>query len=89
MTLLMKCIQTSNVFALIDIYDPQKSTLKCELWCQILGWVQILGYLPYIIGGDFNIIKHLGEREGGSRKLKTNSNDFNNFIDQLHFLESF
>jgi len=41
----------------------------------------------WIIGGDFNIIRNLAEKKGGSRRLDRETNDFNSLIDNLHLID--
>jgi len=41
----------------------------------------------WIIGGDFNIIRTLMEKKGGSRRLDQDSCDFNSLIEELHLID--
>jgi mannosylglycoprotein endo-beta-mannosidase len=41
----------------------------------------------WLIGGDFNIIRNLEEKKGGSRRLERDSEIFNSLIDDLHLVD--
>ena len=41
----------------------------------------------WIVGGDFNIIRSLEEKKGGSRRLDRDSDAFNNLIDDLSLVD--
>jgi ribonuclease HI/exonuclease III len=41
----------------------------------------------WIIGGDFNIIRTLKEKKGGTRRLERDTNGFNNLIEELSLVD--
>jgi len=41
----------------------------------------------WIVGGDFNLIRSLEEKRGGSRQLDKESGDFNSLIDNLSLID--
>lgn len=58
------------------------------------AFLKSLSYLPsltqynrWIVGGDFNIIRNLEEKTGGSRRLDRDSGDFNSLIDDLRLID--
>ena len=44
---------------------------------------EIVDEKPWILGGDFNLIKNLEEKKGGIRNLNPASDQFNELIDDL------
>jgi hypothetical protein len=44
-------------------------------------------YNRWIVGGDYNLIRSLEEKKGGSRRLDQDSNDFNSLIDNLNLID--
>jgi exonuclease III len=44
-------------------------------------------YHRWIVGGDFNIIRSLEEKKGGSRRLDRDSAEFNSSIDDLRLID--
>ena len=42
---------------------------------------------PWIIGGDFNMIRSLEEKKGGVRTISAATNLFNEFIEELNLVD--
>ena len=42
---------------------------------------------PWILGGEFNLVRNLDENKGGIRHLNSNSEYFNEFIDNLELVD--
>ena len=71
----------------MNVYGPfqlaQKNAFLEEIRC--MGkWV---GQNPWLMGGDFNLIRSLEEKKGGIRNLSAISNDFNLLIEELHLVD--
>jgi len=44
--------------------------------------------IPWILGGDFNMIKSLSKKIGGTRVLCNDSSEFLNFIDNMKLVDT-
>ncbi len=44
-------------------------------------------HLPWILGGDFNLIRNLEEKKGGVRRISPSSDQFNILIDDLGLVD--
>ncbi|KAF5468557.1 hypothetical protein F2P56_012700 [Juglans regia] len=56
-----------------------------SLWSDLVSFGSLA--LPWLLLGDFNIIRHDGERRGGNPRLPCAMEDFSNFIDAGGLLE--
>jgi hypothetical protein len=71
----------TNVYGLASPRDKQA-------FLRSLRYVASLAqYKNWTVGGDFNIIRSLEEKRGGSRRLDRDSGDFNTLIDDLHLID--
>jgi hypothetical protein len=64
--------------------NPRDKQAFLRSFCYISNLTQ---HNRWIVGGDFNIIRSLKEKKGGSRRLDRDSCDFNRLIDELHLID--
>ncbi|GJX50703.1 RNA-directed DNA polymerase, eukaryota [Tanacetum coccineum] len=69
---------SSSKVELLNIYAPQASALKEQLWSSIEAIVNA-NEIIWILFGDFNVVRHIGERVG-SLFDAGEANTFNDFI---------
>ncbi|GKD26088.1 transposon TX1 uncharacterized, partial [Tanacetum coccineum] len=69
---------SSSKVGLLNIYAPQASALKEQLWSSIEAIVNAKEII-WILFGDFNVVRHIGERVG-SLFDAGEANTFNDFI---------
>jgi exonuclease III len=72
---------------LINVYGPASPRDKQDFLRSLSQASSHTHYKNWIVGGDFNIIRSLEEKRGGSRRLDRESDDFNNLIDNLHLID--
>ena len=63
---------------LSSIYGPNSSLLWKDFWIELLD-IYGLSFPLWCVGGDFNIIRRISEKLGGS-SLTSNMRDFDGFI---------
>jgi exonuclease III len=72
---------------LTNVYGPATPRDK-QAFLKSLSYLSSLTqHNRWIVGGDFNIIRSLEEKKGGSRRLDQESSDFNGLIDDLHLID--
>jgi exonuclease III len=72
---------------LTSVYGPATPRDK-QAFLRSLSYLSSLTqYHRWIVGGDFNIIRSLEEKKGGSRRLDRDSGDFNSLIDDLRLID--
>jgi exonuclease III len=72
---------------LTSVYGPASPRDK-QAFLRSLSYLSSLTqYNRWIVGGDFNIIRSLKEKKGGSRRLDRDSCDFNSLIDDLRLID--
>jgi exonuclease III len=72
---------------LTSLYGPPSPRDK-QVFIRILEHLSsLLQHDKWILGGDFNIIRSLEEKKGGSRRLDQDSCSFNNLIEDLPLVD--
>jgi exonuclease III len=72
---------------LTTVYGPATPRDK-QTFLESLNYLSSLNqHHNWIVGGDFNIIRSLEEKKGGSRRLDRDSDAFNNLIDDLSLVD--
>ena len=66
---------------LTNVYGPANIGEKVTFLWSLEFLATLNQHNKWIIGGDFNIIRSLEEKRGGSRRLDQETNNFNSFID--------
>ena len=72
-------------WALLAVYGPAYEELKDNFLAEMAAWCNMVS-MPYIIGGDFNIIRNCGEKNKMSL-LPHSSSIFNSVIQVLGLRE--
>lgn len=84
-TLLCKCFDTGEVWAFTGLYGPTKQSEKALFW-EELDTTGRLWDCPWLIAGDFNVVRQKSERSSG-RISKSERVHFQSFIDEFGLLE--
>jgi exonuclease III len=82
-----RCIGSNKPGCLTNVYGPASSRDKQDFLRSLHYTSTLTQYNNWTIGGDFNIIRGLEEKKGGSRRLERDSEVFNNLIDDLHLID--
>jgi exonuclease III len=72
---------------LTNIYGPASPRDKQAFLRSLRHLSGLTEHDRWILGGDFNIIRSLDEKKGGSRRLDQDSHDFNSLIDDLRLID--
>lgn len=76
-----------TIFILINIYGPYDQKEKAEVWVNISSFIAKYVDCLVVVGGGFNAIRSLSEKEGGTRGLNTAQRLFNNFISSNNLMD--
>jgi hypothetical protein len=80
-------IVSSTTGFLTNVYGPNTSTDKSLFLDSFLSLQTLTSNHHWIIGGDFNLITSLSEKQGGIRRLDQDSLSFNNVIQTLKLVD--
>ena len=67
------------------LYGPTNDLLRRELWAELQS-VYLVWRLPWVVFGDFNVVRFPSERLGCSR-LTSSMVDFSDFIEWSHLVD--
>ena len=70
-----------------NVYDPFQTCKKATFLTSLSTLKEWVNEGPWIIGGDFNIIRSLEEKKGGVRTTSAATNLFNKFIKETKLVD--
>jgi len=71
-----------------NVYGPQKQADKIKLLTSLEGLSARHPNMPWIVAGDFNMIKYLLGKKGGTRQLGKESEAFQDFIMNMGLVDT-
>jgi exonuclease III len=86
LTATYRCIGSNKPGCLTNVYGPPTPRDKPDFLAACTTHT-LKQHNNWVIGGDFNLIRSLEEKKGGSRRLERDSEVFNNLIDDLHLVD--
>jgi exonuclease III len=72
---------------LTNVYSPANPRDKKAFLRNLEYLSNLTRHNIWIFGGDYNLIRSLEEKKGGSKRLDQDSNDFNGLIDNLNLID--
>ena len=78
-----KCGMVEDNFVISAVYAKCSRGERMELWNDLEGIASTLD--AWLVGGDFNIVREVGERFGGNSIDYRAANDFNDCIARCGF----
>ena len=88
LSVVIQSIGISEIFMVTNVYGPQRIEEKIKLLEALSDLRNRHVGIPWIMGGDFNMIKSLSQRKGGTRALNKDSLTFQSFIDNMNLVDS-
>jgi len=88
LSVVIQPVGVSETFLVTNVYDPQKLEDKIKLLEALSVLRSRQTRMPWIMGGDFNVIKSVSEKNGGTRVLNKGSLAFQTFTDNMNLVES-
>lgn len=77
-----------ETYLITNVYGPQIPDDKLRLLDSLVERRDRHAGVPWIMGGDFNMIKSLLEKKGGTRTLSKDSIAFQTFIDNMKIVDT-
>jgi len=82
-----RLIGSDKIGHITNVYGPANPRDKQTFLSSLRYLSNLTTDDSWIIGGDFNIIRSLEEKKGGSRRLDLDSSAFNNLIDDFKLID--
>jgi len=76
-----------DTYLVTNVYDPQRMDNKIKLLNSLEKIRDKHVGIPWTLGGDFNMIKSLLEKKGGTRALGKDSLAFQTFINKMKLVD--
>ena len=88
LSVVIQPVGVAETFLVTNFYGPQRIDDKLRLLESLIDLRKKQTSIPWIMGGDFNMIKSLSEKKGGTRVLKKDSSAFQAFMENLKLDDS-
>lgn len=85
MNLMLECKLDGQTWQITIVYGPVDRNQKKNLWLE-LDQIRGTSSIPWVLCGDFNVIRHRTDKSGTNFNIQTSSL-FNNFINKHQLLE--
>lgn len=86
LSMVIQPLGDKECYLITNVYGTQILEEKLKLLTSLEELRERHSIIPWIMGGDFNMIKSLSKKKGGSRMLGRNSLAFQNFIDNMRLV---
>ena len=77
-----------KTYLVTNVYGPQRMDDKLRFLDSLMELRDRHVDVPWILCGDFNMIKSLSEKKGGTRTLSKDSLEFQTFIDNMKLVDT-
>ena len=74
-------------YMITNVYGPQHLKDKLRLLTSLEELRERHPVMPWILGGDFNMIRSLTKKKGGTRTLGRDSIAFQNFLNNMRLVD--
>eukprot|EP00253_Pinus_taeda_P029777 PITA_29777 len=88
LSVVIQPVGVSETFLVTNVYSPQRIEDKLKFLEALIDLRIRQAVIPWILGGDFNMIKSLSEKKEGTRVLNKDSLAFQSFIDNTKLVDS-
>lgn len=87
LTTILQIIGTKEQISITNVYGPHTVHDRIAWLKHLTSFLQPLNHKYQLLAGDFNIILNLGEKRGGLRRLDSDSQAFQDLIDDKGFID--
>eukprot|EP00253_Pinus_taeda_P036567 PITA_36567 len=86
LSVVIQPVGDKEIYLVTNVYGPKRMDGKLRLLYSLQELREQHAKIPWILGGDFNMIKSLSEKKGGTRILSKESCAFQTFIDNMKLM---
>ena len=87
LSVVIQPVGDKEIYLVMNVYGPQRMDDKVKFIDSLVDLRSRFGDIPWILGGDFNMIKSLLEKKGGTRTLNKDSLAFQTFMDSMKLVD--
>eukprot|EP00253_Pinus_taeda_P013097 PITA_13097 len=88
LSVIIQPVGVLDTFLVTNVYGPQRIDEKLKFLDSLVDIRSRHEEIPWAIGGDFNMIKSLLEKKGGTRLLSKDSEAFQTFTEDMKLIDS-
>jgi len=88
LSIVIQLVGERDTFLVTNVYGPQRIDEKLKFLDTLVDLWGRHADIPWIMGGDFNMIKSLSEKKGGTRSLSRDSSAFQTFSDNINLVDT-
>ena len=88
LSMVIQPLGDNEIYMVTNVYGPQNSKEKLKLLTSLEVLRKRHPDMPWILGGDFNMIKSLLEKRGGTKALSKYSIPFQTFTDNMNVVDT-
>jgi len=88
LSIILQLVGAVDTFLFTNVYRPQRIYEKLRLLNSLAKLRSRHEEIPWVLGVDFNMIKSLSEKKGGTRLLNKDSELFQTFTDDMNLVDS-
>jgi len=83
LSVVIQLVRDKDTYLVTNVYGPQRLDDKFRFIDSLMDLWNRYAELPWLIGGDFNMIRSLLEKRGGTRALNKDSSAFQIFSENM------
>ena len=88
LSVIIQPVGERNTYLVTNVYGPKRMDDKLRFLDSLVDLRDRCIGIPWIMGGDFNMIKSLLEEKWGTRTLSKDSLEFRTFIDSMKLVDT-
>ena len=88
LSVIIQPVGVLDTFLVTNVYGPQRIDDKLIFLDSLVDLRSRHEGIPWVMGGDFNMIKSLSKKKGGTRMLRKDSLVFQTFLDNMKLVDS-
>ncbi len=88
LSVVIRPVGERDTYLVTNVYGPQRIEDKLKFLDSLVDLRDRHTGIPWIMGGDFNMIRSLSKKKGGTKALGRDSLEFQTFIDNMELVDT-